>query len=215
MKNLLYKELRLAFHPTAAIFWLLSAMLLIPSYPYTVILFYTMLGIFFVCLTGRENHDLAYTLSLPVRKRDLVRGRFALVLLVEGVQLLLAVPFALIRQRMPPPGNMAGIDANLAFFAFALLIYGLFNLLFLPRYYRRPDKVGKAFGLTCVPMGVLILLLEALTYLSPFVRDRLDTPDPQFLLEKLFALAAGALLYGGLTWLAYRLSARAFERLDL
>ena len=44
MKHLLYKEWRLAMHPTALLFLPLSAMLLIPNYPYYVIFFYTSLG---------------------------------------------------------------------------------------------------------------------------------------------------------------------------
>ena len=41
MKNLMRKELVLAMHPASVLFLLLSAMLLIPNYPYYVICFYT------------------------------------------------------------------------------------------------------------------------------------------------------------------------------
>ena len=58
MKNLLYKELRLALHPTAILFLFLSAMLLIPGYPYYVVFFYTCLGIFCICRNGRESRDI-------------------------------------------------------------------------------------------------------------------------------------------------------------
>lgn len=132
MKNLLYKELRLAFHPTVALFWLLSAMLLIPSYPYYVILFYSMLGIFFVCLTGRENHDLYFTMSLPIRKRDLVRARFGFVVMIELIQLLIAVPFAILRQRLPLPGNEVGMDANIAFSGYPYCCSGCITGYFSP-----------------------------------------------------------------------------------
>ena len=48
MKNLMRKELLLAMHPASMLFLLLSAMLLIPNYPYYVICFYTCLGTFFI-----------------------------------------------------------------------------------------------------------------------------------------------------------------------
>ena len=99
MLKLLQKELRLCMHPTAPIFLLLSAMLLIPNYPYYVAFFYTGLAVFFTCLTGREQHDVAYTLSLPVRKRDAVRARFLFTVLLQLAQLLLAVPFLVLRAR--------------------------------------------------------------------------------------------------------------------
>ena len=47
MKQLLYKEFRLVTHPLLPFFLLLSAMLLIPAYPFYVVFFYTTLGLFF------------------------------------------------------------------------------------------------------------------------------------------------------------------------
>ena len=41
------KDLRLAAHPMMYVFALFGAMLLIPSYPYTVAFLYGLLGIFF------------------------------------------------------------------------------------------------------------------------------------------------------------------------
>ena len=50
MKELLKKEFTLALHPTGWLFLGLSAMVLIPNYPYYVIFFYTGLALFFTCL---------------------------------------------------------------------------------------------------------------------------------------------------------------------
>ena len=94
MKNLMRKELVLAMHPASVLFLLLSAMLLIPNYPYYVMCFYTCLGTFFICLTGRENRDIEFTALLPVRKTDLVRARVFTVMLMQLAQLVIAVPFA-------------------------------------------------------------------------------------------------------------------------
>lgn len=68
MKNMLYKEFKLAMHPTSVIFLSLSAMMLIPNYPYYMTFFYTTLAIFFIYLSGRENHDIFYTMTLPYEK---------------------------------------------------------------------------------------------------------------------------------------------------
>ena len=87
MKNLLYKELKLALQAPAVLFLALSAMLLIPNYPYYVTFFYSTLGIFFCCQLGRENKDIFFTLCLPVRKRDVVSARFLLAVLLEAAQI--------------------------------------------------------------------------------------------------------------------------------
>ena len=73
MKALLFKEIKLAMHPTTYLFMAIGAMLMIPSYPYYVAFVYTCLGIFFIFLSARENKDIFFTASLPVRKSDVVK----------------------------------------------------------------------------------------------------------------------------------------------
>lgn len=55
MKTLLYKQLRLVCHPMTPVFCLFGFMVIIPNYPYTVIFFYVMLGLFFSFLDMRER----------------------------------------------------------------------------------------------------------------------------------------------------------------
>ena len=215
MKSLLLKEIKLAIHPTVIIFWLLSAMLLIPSYPLLVVFFYTTLGLFFVCLTGRENHDIEYTMTLPVRKRDVVRARLMLAMGIELAQFVIAVPFAVLRQTLGIQQNDVGINANITLFSFGLLCFAAFNYIFFTGYYRKPDKVGGAFVKSSIAMFVVLLVLEASTHIVPFVRDQLDTPDPQFIALKLIVLAGSLTVYALATYAAYRRSARSFEALDL
>lgn len=215
MKALLMKEIRLAMHPTAPLFLGLSAMLLIPNYPYDVVFFYTALAVFFTCLTGRENQDVVFTMLLPVAKRDVVRARMALVLLLEGAQLLTAALFALLRGVILPTPNLAGMDANVALFALALVELGLFNLVFFPAYYRDVRKVGAAFVKGAAAVFGCIVLGEVAVHAIPWVRDVLDTPDPLHLPAKLAALALGAAVFAVLTLLARRLAIRRFERVDL
>ena len=49
----------------------------------------------------------------------------------------------------------------------------------------------------------------------PFLRDQMDTRDPQYLPQKLLVLAAGVLIFALLTWAAYQQSVRSFEAQDL
>lgn len=215
MKKLLIKDFRLAMHPTVFLFWLLSAMLIIPNYPYYVVLFYSTLALFFVCLTGRENRDIEFSLLLPMRKGDAVRARICFAVIVQLVQLILAVPFAALRQSFPMGGNQVGMDANIAFFGFSLLLLGLFNFCFFTNYYRSPAKVGRAFAASSALLFITMAVLEVLCHALPFFRLRLDTPDPQFLTEKLIVLFLGSVLYALLTLLACRVSIRRFEKLDM
>jgi len=215
MKNMLYKEFKLALHPTSMIFLSLSAMMLIPNYPYYMIFFYTTLAIFFTCLSGRENHDIFYSMTLPIRKRDIVKSRFTLVIILELLQILTAIPFALIRRTFSLPGNLVGMDANVAFFGLSFLMLGLFNLVFFTKYYKDTDKVGKSFLWGTIAITLYMIIAEIGVHVVPFMKNTLDTKDPEFLLVKLWVLAAGIVFYALLTFFSYQRSVRSFEVLDL
>lgn len=215
MKNMLKKEFLLALHPTAPLFLALSAMLLIPNYPYYVVFFYNALAVFFTCLLGRENNDVFYSLTLPIPKRDIVKGRFAFVILLQLAQLVIAIPFALLRGQMPLPGNQVGMDANLALFGLSLILMGLFNLVFFVIYYKDINKVGTAFAWGSTVVFVYICIAEAAAHILPFFRDVLDTKDPQNLGAKLAVLAIGAIVYLLLTLFACQKSVHTFEMQDL
>ena len=175
--RIFYKDLRLAAHPMMYVFALFGAMLLIPSYPYTVAFFYGLLGIFFTFLNGRENKDAYYCAVLPVTKREQVRARTWMVVAVELTELVLAVPFAVLSVHINPNGtNLAGIDANVALFGAVLLIFGVFNAVFLPAFYKTAVRVGRSFLLAVVPMTVLMVLVEALSHF-PVVGPYLDATD--------------------------------------
>ncbi len=215
MPKLLKKEFVLFTHPTSWMFLAFGAMMLIPGYPMYVPLFWTTLGLFYACLSARENNDLYYTLLLPVRKRDAVRARGLYFALMELLQMLACVPFAILRYVLKIGPNSAGMDVNLALFGLGLILMGLFNLLFLPRLYKNPAVIGKPFLIVTVLVFVYILAAEVCCFVVPFFRDVLDTPDPQHLGAKLAVFALGAALFVLLSWLGVRKAEEIFEKVDL
>lgn len=214
-KNLLYKEFKLSLHPTSLIFFALTAMLLIPNYPYYVVFFYTCLGVFFMCLQGRENHDIFYSLLLPIEKKDLVKARMGAVVLVELAQVILAIPFMVLRGLMPLPGNQVGMDANWSLLGLSLVMLGLFNFVYFVYYYKHPQKVGTAFAWGSVVITLFMVISEAASHVVPFVAKVLDGPNAEHTLAKLLTLLIGLLIFALITYVAYRKSAHSFEALDL
>lgn len=215
MKQLLKKEFTLAVHPTSWLFLGLSAMVLIPNYPYYVIFFYTGLGVFFTCLNGRENQDVLFSLLLPVSRRQVVGARMATVVLLELLQMLLTALFSLLRRALPLGENAAGMEANLALLGLGLVVMALGHSAFFRVYYRNVQKVGVAFLWCSAVEFISIGILEVMAHTVPLFRDRLDTPDPAFLTEKLLVLALGAVVYGLLTFLTYRRAVRDFDAQNL
>lgn len=213
--QILYKELRLVLHPAALLFVLFGAMLLIPSYPYYVAIFYGTLGVFFCFMNARENRDVYYSAVLPASKRAMVRGRVLFVAVLELVQLALAVPFAIVSVRINPNGgNPVGIDPNVAFFGLSLLLFGIFNVVFLPRFYRTGVNVGRSYLVSMIPVTLYIVAAEVLVHV-PGLGAYLDGTDAAAQLAQLPVLAGGAILYALLTWVSFCKAAARFERVDL
>ena len=122
MKTLLYKQLRLVCHPMTPVFCLFGFMVIIPNYPYTVIFFYVMLGLFFTFLNMREQKDLYYTALLPVPKRDAVKAGCLFTALIELLSLAVLVPCALLAVRLQPgKDNLVGMATTLAMIVFEAL----------------------------------------------------------------------------------------------
>lgn len=118
MKALLYKQFRLVCHPMTLIFCLFGIMVLIPNYPYTVIFFYVMLGLFFTFLNIREQKDIYYSALLPVPKRDTVKAGCAFVVIIEVLSLVVLIPCSLLAVHLQPgKDNLVGLDPNLALLA--------------------------------------------------------------------------------------------------
>ena len=213
--KLLAKEFRLCLHPTVYIMLGLSAMVLIPNYPYAVSYFYMTLAIYFVCLTGRENHDPTYTLTLPVSRREIVRGRMLFACCLEAAQLIFSALFVWLKTKISAEPNLAGLDANLALPGQGMILFGLFNLIFFLGWYKDIQKIGGAFIKASVAVFLYITVGVVATYALPFVRDCLDTPDPQFTTGKLIYLGIALAFYLAATCLAVRLSEKRFETQDL
>jgi len=215
MRALIQKEWRLSMSPVPFLFLALSALVLIPSYPYYVTFFYTSLGIFLLFQANRENRDVYYMMLLPVGKREMVRARVITVVSLELLQVLVCIPLALLRASYAQVNNPVGIEANVAFFGFSLLILGVFNLVFLTMHYKNGYDLGKPFLAASIAEFLLIAALETLDHIVPYMKTVCESCAAADLVRQLPVLFGGLALYAGLTVLACRVSEARFERVDL
>ena len=213
MSELFVKEWRLAAPAVDVMFVFLGALVLVPAYPYGMVFFFGMLAAFFSCQFARENADIFYTMLLPVCKRDVVKGKMMLIVSIELAQLALTIPFAIMRTELLPNSNPVGIEANVAYFGCGLVIYAVFNLIFLSVFFSDAVSVGKAFIFAVVPATLLILCMEAAVHLSALAW--LDGSSLSDQLRQLPILVIGVAFYVASTALTYRIAARNFSRVDL
>ena len=211
--NLLYKELRLAAHPNLYTFTLLGALVIVPAYPYGMVFLFGCLAPYLTFMYGRETNDIYYTALLPVKKRDTVKAKCLLMVLAQMMQLLISLPFAVLRVHVLPKGNPAGIEANMAYYGFGLMIYAIFNVILLTQFFKTAYKVDKAFFLAIIPAAVAVIIMEVIVHFPGF--EWLDSIEPAIMLRQLPILAVGVMVYIIVMMIAYKVSAKRFEQVDL
>ncbi|MGI6010329.1 MAG: ABC-2 transporter permease [Ruminococcus sp.] len=211
--KMLYKELFLAAHPTSIVFSFLGCLVIVPAYPYTVIFMFGCLAPYFSLLYTRETNDAWYTAILPVAKKEIIKGKCQMVLFLQVFQLAVSIPCVILRRILEIQNNPVGIDATIAWYGFGLMIYGAFDLVFFPAYYRNGYKAGKAFIIASVPMLLLMIAVEgAVRFPSLSWLDSYAVPD---LMRQIPILVLGILCYTLVLFWAYRISVRFFQKVDL
>lgn len=217
MSKILKKELRLSASPLAFIFIAFGLMFFLPGYPVLCGVFFVTLGIFQSFQYAREANDILFSVLLPIAKRDVVKGRFLFVCFIELCGFALMSISTLLRMTLfadsPVYRSNALMNANPFALGMALLIFGLFNMIFVAGFFKTSYKYGKPFITYTVACFLTLGLAEALHYFPGL--EALNAFGFEHLGLQLGLLLCGALLYTLLTLFAYSLSWKSFEKTDL
>ena len=217
MRNLLVKECRLSAHILSYLFILFGFMALIPGYPITLGAFFVCLGLFQTFQAARENNDILFTALLPVAKTDVVRARYAFVVLIEMAAFALMAVLAVVRMTAladaPVYTSNAMMNANQVFLAWVLVIFALFNAIFVGGFFKTAYKFGRPFVTFIVVCMLVVVVAEALHFIPGLAWLNATDTMANGLMWGILAAAAAA--FALVTWLACRKSCADFEKIDL
>ena len=227
MKTLLYKEFRLCLVFQIPLFVAFVLMLLIPSYPYLVAGFFFCNAIFYSFMQASADNDILLSALLPVSKADVVRGKVAFAAVLQLAWLLILLPVVFLAHLLNPAGNAAGVDAGFTLMGGVLVLFGIFNRVFIPRWFVEPHKGGKHFLIAALAVFAWILVFEGFFIVCGAARNALPLfgwvethldcfpSDPAAWTAQGLFLAVGALVYAALTALTCRRAIRLFQQVDL
>lgn len=218
MLNLIKKEIALCMHPTAFIFPFFAVLVFVPNYPYEVIFFFSCLSIFFCCMMTRENGDIAFSCALPVKKEHIPFAKMLVVFGLQCIILFLVGVIGAIKGAVLPAEqyvNQAGISANLVLVGNGAILLGTFNLIFFPRYFKKPDKIGVPFVIGAIVVFFVIGIFIVLRWVTPLYSTTLNGLNSENTGAKSVALAIGIVIYAVLSAVSCKLSMKNFQRVDL
>ncbi len=218
MVNLIKKEIALCLHPTALIFLSFAALVFVPNYPYEVIFFFSCLSVFFCCMMTRENGDIAFSCALPVKKEHIPLAKMLVVIGLQYIILLLVGIIGAVKGAVLPAEqyvNQAGISANIVLVGNGAILLGIFNLIFFPRYFKQPDKIGVPFVIGAIVIFLLIGVFIVLRWATPLYSITLNGLNAVNTGAKAAALIIGFVVYIILSAISCKLSMKYFQRVDL
>ena len=205
-------------HPTAFIFLFFAVLVFVPNYPYEVIFFFSCLSVFFCCMMGRENGDIAFSCALPVKKEHIPLAKMLVVFGLQGIILLLVGIIGAVKGAVLPAEqyvNQAGSSANLALVGNGAVLLGVFNLIFFPRYFKSPDRIGVPFVIGAVVVFFLIGVFIVSRWATPLYSITLNGLNSQNIGAKAAALTIGIVIYIVLSAISCKLSMRHFQWIDV
>jgi ABC-2 type transport system permease protein len=216
MKDLLYKDFRLFWSAPLFLCLLFGAFLLIPHWLYFIAFGYIMwIGFVAAFFIGRSNQDIIFSVSLPIRKKDTVMARVCSIAVIELLQIIVAIPFAVINSVIYPQSNGVGMNPNFAFFGSIFIMYAIFNIIFLPWFYKTAYNIGKPMLLAVIASTVFVIAANVAVMVAPVLNNNLNGPGATNFACQLTALLTGIAIFVLLTWLSYKISANRFEKVDL
>lgn len=218
MLNLIKKEMRLCLHPTVFIFLSFAVLVFVPSYPYEVIFFFSCLSVFFSCMMTRENGDISFTCTLPVKKEQIPLAKLLVVFGLQCIIMLLVGIMGAIKGAIFPIEqyfNYSGISANLVLIGNGAILLGIFNLVFFPCYFKKPDKIGVPFIISAIVIFLLISIFIVLRWVTPLYSTTLNGLNSENTGAKLVAIVIGIAVYVVLSAVSCKLSMKHFQRVDL
>ena len=217
MSNIMLKELKLSASPLAFIFILFGAMFMLPGYPVLCGAFFITLGLFQSFQTAREANDIVFSALLPIAKSDVVKGKFIFVCFIELCGVVLMLISVIIRMTAladaGPYRANALMNANLFALGAALVIFGLFNWIFVSGSFKTAYKIGRPFVIYIIVSFVMIGVFEALHHFPGL--DALNAFGTDSIGLQLILLIAGIIIYVVMTVLSYKRACRLFETIDL
>lgn len=217
MRKMLKKEMTLSASFLSYLFVAFALLAFCPGYPILLSAFFVCLGLFQTFQYSREANDVVYSVLLPVPKAYVVRGKYAFCVLIELCAFVLSAAATLVRMTALSEAAAyranALMNANPAFLGFMLLIFGLFNAVFVRGFFRTGYYFAKPFVAFIIVSFVVVLLAESLHHVPGL--EAINAFGFEHAGLQAAVLAAGAAAYVLLTLLSEKRAIALFEKVDL
>jgi hypothetical protein len=151
--------------------------------------------------------DYKFVSILPVSKKEIVSSKIIAFILIELTHIVSAVVFGVIHNLIYGSSNLF-LEINLSYFGIMLIMLALFNIIFLPNYFKTAYKFGKPLIIAVIVAFIFAGLFEVGAATIPFMKDILKTP---IIWIQTTILLIGIALFIGINFITLKKSVMNFE----
>ena len=172
MKNLIYKELNLSINKFFFLLpVILGGLLFIPNWIFLLV-FYYFFWISVPQIYGAyiQHGDYNFLSVLPIKRKDIVSSKVYALFILELTHIVFAIIFGLIHNQLYGSWNFF-FDINLAFYGVSVLLFGVFNITFLPAYFKTAHFFGKPLIYATIATIIFGFIFEFGIAKYQFMRD--------------------------------------------
>lgn len=217
MLNLLMKDIRIGIHPLFFLMPILTgALMLLPGWIYFLVLLYfcwitipNMFGGF------KAQNDLMFTAMMPVTKKDIVKARVSVIVIMEGLHLAIAMLFGLLTVRLYPDLTYYFFEPTLGFWGLCFVMFAIFNIIFIPMYYKTAYKFGAAAFASIAAAMLFAGGAQWAGIQNASLFELFNGAGADDTALHLSILIAGVLIFAAFTMIAYRIALARFLKVEI
>lgn len=217
MYNLVMKDIRLAVPLFFFLFpFLIGVLMFIPGWIYFIVpLYFCWITIPNLFNQFKAQNDLMFTSVLPVAKRDMVKARITVIVGLELLHIVTAAVFGSISMILYPNVTYYFFPPNMGFWGLNLVMLAIFNLIFIPMFYKTAYKFGWALLASVTAAMLFAGIAQWLGIQNPAVNDILYGTDARQVTLQSSILIAGIVIFAALSVIACRISVNRFLRVEI
>lgn len=208
MKHLVYKELKISINKFFFLLpFVLGLLMFIPNWIFILVFMY------FFWISAPQiyaayiaHQDRSFIMMLPVSKKEVVKSKIYALFILEGLHIGFGFLFGIIHNLIYGQTNMF-FDVNIAFFGVVLVLFTIFNLVFLPQYFKTGYFFGKPviYGIVATMIYAFIMEFGVIKY--QFFRNVFEGN----VLNQIIIMIIGVILAVVLNYLAINKSVHNYE----
>jgi len=217
MYNLVMKDLKIGVHPLFFLFPLImGALMLIPGWIYFIVPMYfywvTVPNVFGVYKT---QNDLIFTTMMPVTKKDIVRARVAVIVILELLHIVTAMIFGMITIRLYPNMHYHFFEPHMGFWGLCFIMFAIFNIIFISMYYKTAYTFGKANLVSITAAMLFAIAVQWLGIENSFVYDIFNGSGADNMGLQSSILIGGIVIFITFTIIAYQIAVKRFLKVEI